>query len=120
MYNAFWRHALFVRGWSFSVKTFDRSANGCQVIGEGAETIFGGLLFPWATSPLACLLLAARFFSCPLLPTACYAGYQVQNFFLFIVVIVISILLKTAFSQLSIHSQLLGKMFKTRKKPLLR
>ena len=36
MYNAFWQHALFVRGQSFSVKTFDRSCNGCQVIRLGA------------------------------------------------------------------------------------
>ena len=42
MYNVFWRHALFVRGQSFSVKTFDRSRNGCQVIGEGAENDFRG------------------------------------------------------------------------------
>ena len=37
MYNAFWRHALFVRGQSSSVKTFDRSRNGCQVIRLGAR-----------------------------------------------------------------------------------
>ena len=43
MYNAFWRHTLFVRGQSFSVKTFDRSPNGCQVIRLGRETIFVGL-----------------------------------------------------------------------------
>ena len=30
MYNAFWWHALFVRGQSFSVKIFDRSRSGCQ------------------------------------------------------------------------------------------
>ena len=42
MYNAFWRLALFVRGQSFSVKTFDRSRNGCQVIGEGAGNDFRG------------------------------------------------------------------------------
>ena len=35
MYNAFWRHALFVRGQSFSVKIFDRSRSGCQVIRLG-------------------------------------------------------------------------------------
>ena len=33
------RHA---RGQSFSVKTFDRSRNGCQVIGEGAGNDFRG------------------------------------------------------------------------------
>ena len=32
MYNAFGRHALFVRGQSFSVKIFDRSRSGCHVI----------------------------------------------------------------------------------------
>ena len=61
MYNAFWWHALFVRGQSFSVKTFDRSRNGCQVIEEGAGNDFRGV-----PSPLACLLLARTFF---LLPT---------------------------------------------------
>ena len=42
--------------------------------------------------------------------------------FLFIVVIVISIFVKTTFSQISIHSQLLVKFYsdRTRKKPLLR
>ena len=43
MYNAFWRHALFVRGQSSSVKTFDRSPNGCQVIRLGAGNDFRGL-----------------------------------------------------------------------------
>ena len=42
MYNAFWRLALFVQGQSFSVKTFDRSRNGCQVIREGARNDFRG------------------------------------------------------------------------------
>ena len=42
MYNAFWLHALFVRGQSFSVKAFDRSLNGCQVIRLGAENDFRG------------------------------------------------------------------------------
>ena len=42
MYNAFWLHALFVRSQSFSVKTFDRSRNGFQVIGEGAGNDFRG------------------------------------------------------------------------------
>ena len=40
MYNAFWRLALFVRGQWISVKTFDRSRNGCQVIREGAGNDF--------------------------------------------------------------------------------
>ena len=40
MYHAFWRHALFVRGQSFSVKIFDSSRSDCQVIrlGEGADS----------------------------------------------------------------------------------
>ena len=40
MYNAFRRHALFERGQSFSVKTFDRSRNGYQVIRLGAGNDF--------------------------------------------------------------------------------
>ena len=42
MYHAFWRHAFFVRGQSFSVKIFDRSRSGCQVIRLGAGDDFGG------------------------------------------------------------------------------
>ena len=42
MYNAFWRDAYFLRVQSFSVKTFDRSRNGYQVIGEGAGNDFRG------------------------------------------------------------------------------
>ena len=42
MYNVFWRLASFLRGQSFSVKTFDRSRNGCQVIREGAGNDFRG------------------------------------------------------------------------------
>ena len=37
-------HALFVQGQSFSVKIFDRSRSGCQVIGLVREMIFMGLL----------------------------------------------------------------------------
>ena len=108
MYNAFWRHALFVRGQSFSVKTYDRSRNRCQVIEEGAGDDFRGPSVQALPLPSRVSFSRARFFLCPLLPSACYAGYQFPSFFLFI----ISILLKTAFSQISIHSQLLGKMFK--------
>ena len=61
MYNAFWRDALFVRGQSFSVKTFDRSRNGCQVIRLGAGNAFRA----GAPSLLACLLLARPFFLVP-------------------------------------------------------
>ena len=65
MYNAFWRHGLFVRGQSFSVKTFHRSRNGCQVIGEGGGKRFSGAFRAGAPSPLACLLLARPFFLVP-------------------------------------------------------
>ena len=65
MYNAFWRHALFVRGQSFSVKTFDRSRNGCQVIGEGAGNNFQGAFRAGTPSLLACLLLSRAFFFVP-------------------------------------------------------
>ena len=66
MYNAFWRHALFVRGQSSSVKTFDRSRNGCQVITLGARgKRFSGAFRAGALSPLACLLLARPFFLVP-------------------------------------------------------
>ena len=51
MYNAFWRHALFVRAQSFSVKTFDRSRNGCQVIRLGAGNDFGDLPGRHSLSP---------------------------------------------------------------------
>ena len=51
MSNAFWQLALFVRGQSFSVKTFDRSRNGCQVIREGVRNDFGGLLCRRFLSP---------------------------------------------------------------------
>ena len=75
MYNAFWRLALFVRGQSFSVKTFDRSRNGCQVIGEGAENDFRGPSVQALPLPSRASFSHARFFLCPLLPRACYAGY---------------------------------------------
>ena len=42
-------------------------ARGRHARGEGAP------------SPLACLLLGARFFLCPLLPSACYAGYKIHH-----------------------------------------
>ena len=63
-------------GQSFSVKTFDRSRNGCQVFGEGAGNDFRGpsvqaLPLPWRVS-----FSRARFFLCSLLPSACYAGYR--------------------------------------------
>ena len=77
MYNAFWRHALFVRGQSFSVKTFDRSRNGCQVIGEGAGNDFLGPSVQALPLPSRVSFSRARFSLCPLLPSACYVGYFV-------------------------------------------
>ena len=70
MNNAFWRHALFVRGQSFSVKTFDRSRNGYQVIGEGAGKIFGGLplgrfLFPRVSPSRTPVFSCAHYFQAP-------------------------------------------------------
>ena len=75
MYNAFWRHALFVRGQSFSVKTFDRSRNGCQVIREGDGNDFRGPSVQALPLPSLVSFSRTRFFLCPLLPKACYAGY---------------------------------------------
>ena len=74
MYNAFWRHALFVGGKSISVKTFDRSRNSYQVIRLGVGNDFPGAFRAGAPSPLACLLLARPFFLSPPLPSACYTG----------------------------------------------
>jgi len=82
MYNAFWRHALFVRGQSFSVKTFDRSRNGCQVIGEGAGNDFLGSSVQALPLPSRVSFSRARFFLSPLLPSACYAGYFHKEKFL--------------------------------------
>ena len=71
MYNAFWRLALFVRGQSFSVKTFDRSRNGCQVIREGAGNDFRGpsvqaLPLPSRVSPSrAPVFSCAHYFQAP-------------------------------------------------------
>ena len=74
MYNAFWRHGLFVRGQSYSVKTFDRSRNGCQVIRLGAVNDFRGPSGHALPLPPRVSFSRARFFLCPLLPSACYAG----------------------------------------------
>ena len=79
MYNAFWRHALFVRGQSFSVKTYDRSRNRCQVIGEGAGDDFRGPSVQALPLPSRVSFSRAGFFLCPLLPSACYAGYKLLN-----------------------------------------
>ena len=76
MYNAFWRHALFERGQSFSVKTFDRSRSDCQVIRLGAGDDFRGPSGQALPLPLRVSFSRARFFLCPLLPSACYAGYK--------------------------------------------
>ena len=74
MYSAFWWHALFVRGQSFSVKTFDRSCNCCQVIRLGLGNDFRGPFGQALPLPSHFFLSHARFFLCPLLPSACYAG----------------------------------------------
>ena len=79
MYNAFWRHGLFVRGQSFSVKTFDSSRNCCQVIGEGAGKDFRGPSVQALPLPPRFSFSSARFFLCLLLPSACYAGYRVDE-----------------------------------------
>ena len=73
MYHAFWRHALFVRGHSFSVKIFDRSRSGCQ-LDWGRETIQAWAFRAGAPSPLVSLSRAHSFLR-PLLPSACYTGY---------------------------------------------
>ena len=70
------RHALFVRGQSFSVKIFDRSRNGCQVIRLGAGKDFRGPSGQALPLSSRVSFSRARFFLvCPLLPSACYAGY---------------------------------------------
>ena len=79
MYNAFWRHGLFVRGQSFSVKAFDSSRNCCQVIGEGAGKDFRGPSVQALHLPPRFSFSSARFFLCPLLPSAFYAGYRVDE-----------------------------------------
>ena len=75
MYNAFWRLALFVWAQSFSVKTFDRSRNGCQVIREGPGNDFRGPSVQALPLPSRVSFSRARFSLCPLLASACYAGY---------------------------------------------
>ena len=65
MHNAFWRHALFVRGQSFSVKTFDSLRNGCQVIGEGAGNDFRGPFVQALPLPSRVSFSRARFFLVP-------------------------------------------------------
>ena len=67
MYNAFWRLALFVRGQSFSVKTFDRSRKGCQVIREEAGNDFRGPSVQALPLPSRVSFSRTRFF---LVPTA--------------------------------------------------
>ena len=79
MYNAFWRLALFVRGQSFSVKTFDRSRNGCQVIRDGAGNDIQGPSVQALPLPSRVSFSRALFFLCPLLPSACYAGYRIRG-----------------------------------------
>ena len=64
-----------VRGQSFSVKTLDRSRNGCQVSGEGEGNDFRGPSVQALPLPSRVSFSRARFFLCPLLPSACKAGY---------------------------------------------
>ena len=74
MYNAFLRHALFAQGQSFSVKTFDRPRNGCQVIEEGAGNDFREPSVEALPLPSRVSFSHASFFLCPLLPSARYTG----------------------------------------------
>ena len=74
MYSAFWRLALFERGQSFSVKTFDRSRSGCQVIRLGAGNDFRGPSGQALPLPSRVSFSCARFFLRPLIPSPCYAG----------------------------------------------
>ena len=75
MYHAFWRHAFFVRGHSFSVKIFDTSRSSCQVITLGAGDVFRGPSGQALPLPSRVSLSRARSFLRPLLPSACYAGH---------------------------------------------
>ena len=74
MYDAFWQHAFFLRGQSFSVKTFDRSHNSCQVIRLGAGNDFQGPSMQALPLPSRVSFSRAHFFLCPLLPSPCYTG----------------------------------------------
>ena len=66
---AFWRHALFVRGQSFSVKNFDRSCNGCQVMRLGAGDDFRGPSGQALPLPSRVSLSRAVFLFCFFAPT---------------------------------------------------
>ena len=82
MYNAFWRHALFVRGQSFSVKIFDRSRNCYQVIGQGAGNDFRGpsvqaLSLPSRVSPSrAPVFSCAHYFQAPVMQARFFAKHD--------------------------------------------
>ena len=70
MYNAFWRHAFFVRGQAFSVQTFDRSRHGRQVIRLGAGNDFRGRpcrrsLSPRVSPSRAPVFFCAYYFQAP-------------------------------------------------------
>ena len=56
---------LFVRGQSFSVKTFDRSHNGCQIIRLGAGNDFRGPSGQALPLPSRVSFSRARFFLVP-------------------------------------------------------
>ena len=74
---------MFVRLQSFSVKTFDRSRSGCQVIRLGAGNDFRGPSGQALPLPLRVSFSRARFFLCPLLqapatqPRPLYSIYPV-------------------------------------------
>ena len=80
MYNTFWQHTLFVQGPSFSVKMFDRSRNGCQVIRVGRETIFMGLsgrrsLSPCVTPSRTSVFSRAHYFQAPVTQASSQMNY---------------------------------------------
>ena len=76
MYNTFWQRSLFVWGQLFSVKIFDRSRSGFQVIRLGAGDDFRGPSGHALPLPLGVSLSRAHSFLRPLLPSTCYAGYN--------------------------------------------
>ena len=65
MYNAFWRHGLFVRGQSFSVKNFWQFTQLLPGNWRGGGKRFSGAFRAGAPSPPAFLLLERPFFLVP-------------------------------------------------------
>ena len=62
MYKVLCRRGLFVRGQSFSAKTFDRSRSGCQVIRVGTGNDFRGPSGQALPLPSRVSFSRARFF----------------------------------------------------------